>query len=387
MPCLNEEETLERCITKAQASLQKENISGEILVADNGSTDSSVEIALRLGARVIRVAEKGYGNALRAGIAAARGQWVLLADADDSYDFSSIQPFLEKLSAGYDFVMGCRLESGGGTIMPGAMPWKHRWIGVPALSMIGRVFYKCPVHDFHCGMRAFRRDAILGLGLRTSGMEFASEMVIQATLAGLKIANVPITLYRDGRSRPPHLRSWRDGWRHLRFMLLYSPTWLFLFPGLFSILAGSLVSLRLWLGPWKIGPYGFDTNTMLVATMCVSLGIETTLFGIFTKIYAMSAGMLPVSKRWLLAFRLVTLERGILAGLIVGLCGLGILIKSLVFWKAAHFGPLDYPTSLRMVIPAIFLMITGAQLFFSSFLFSILGGNFARPNSPVFHEL
>ena len=241
MPCLNEAETLAVCVRKAKASLTQSGLRGEVIVADNGSSDGSVQIAEELGARVVHVPEKGYGNALRAGIEAAQGKWIIMGDADDSYDFSDLDRFVEKLQQGYHLVMGCRLPSGGGTIMVGAMPWKHRWLGNPVLSWVGRLFFKCPVHDFHCGLRGFSREAYEQMDLRTTGMEFASEMVIKATVKSLRITEVPITLFKDGRSRPPHLRSWRDGWRHLRFMLLFSPTWLFLVPGvLLGLLVGYL---------------------------------------------------------------------------------------------------------------------------------------------------
>jgi glycosyltransferase involved in cell wall biosynthesis len=245
MPCLNEAETLRACIEKAQRTLHWARLTGEVLVADNGSSDGSVQIAERLGARVVHVSDKGYGSALRAGIEVANGKWIIMGDADDSYDFSDLNRFVEKLQEGYELVMGCRLPSGGGRIMAGAMPWKHLWIGNPVLSWVGRLFFKCPVRDFHCGLRAFSKEAYDKMDLRTTGMEFASEMVIKATLNSLRIAEVPITLFKDGRSRPPHLRSWRDGWRHLRFMLLFSPTWLFLVPGFGLMSLGVGFGMRL----------------------------------------------------------------------------------------------------------------------------------------------
>jgi len=293
MPCLNEAETLETCIKKAQETIKRYGILGEIIIVDNGSIDCSQDIARMCGARVVQVGTKGYGAALLGGINAARGRFIIMGDADDSYDFSNIIGFVEKLREGYDLVMGCRLPSGGGMIMPGAMPWKHRWIGNPALSTIGRLFFKSPVSDFHCGLRAFRKDAIEKLELRTTGMEFASEMVIKATIMGLCITQIPITLYKDGRSIPPHLRSWRDGWRHLRFMLMYSPRWLFLIPGsmLFTISLSFFILLEL--GPIRIGSIVFDTNTLLVFAMTILFGFQLIAFSIYTKAFAITEGLLP----------------------------------------------------------------------------------------------
>jgi glycosyltransferase involved in cell wall biosynthesis len=264
MPCLNEAETLATCIRKARLGFEKSGICGEVVIADNGSTDGSQQIAVREGARVIEVAAKGYGNALRGGIHAAHGKWIIMGDADDSYDFSSMAPFVAKLREGWELVMGCRLPVGGGTIMPGAMPWKHRWIGNPALSFIGRLLFKCPAHDFHCGLRAFTKEGFVRMDLRTSGMELASELVIKATLCKLKITEVPITLHPDGRSRAPHLRSWRDGWRHLRFMLLFSPRWLFLIPGLGLSLLGGVGLITLTTGQMIFGKVVLDVGTMIL---------------------------------------------------------------------------------------------------------------------------
>ena len=267
MPCLNEAETLASCIRKAQQSLTDLAIQGEVLIADNGSSDGSQELARSLGARVVDIAQKGYGHALRGGIEAAAGKFIIMADSDDSYDFSKLRPFVEKLQAGHDLVMGCRMPWGGGTVLPGAMPWKHRWIGNPVLSFIGRLFFKCPVTDFHCGLRGFTKTAYLKMDLRTTGMELASEMVIKATLQNMKITEVPITLHPDGRSRPPHLRSWRDGWRHLRFMMLFSPRWLFLIPGISLGAVGGLFLSLLAFQPLSLGPVVLDINSMLVAAM------------------------------------------------------------------------------------------------------------------------
>jgi hypothetical protein len=322
---------------------------------------------------VVHVKEKGYGNALRGGIEAATGKWILMADADDSYDFGQITPFVKKLQDGYDLVMGCRLPKGGGKIMKGAMPWKHRWIGNPLLSGIGRLFFESRATDFHCGMRAFTREAYQRITPRTTGMEFASEMVIKATLQGLRIAEVPITLYKDGRSRPPHLRSWRDGWRHLRFMLLYSPTWLFLLPGVLLLLIGTAFGARLQMGSWKVGPFGFDTNTMLVCSMCQVVGLQIFFFGIFTRVFAISEGLLPKTASPLdRIYKWFTLERGVLLGLVIFLVGLAKLIMAVLYWKGSNFGVIPYSESLRMVIPAVTFMMIGVQIIFSSFFLSIL---------------
>jgi len=373
LPCLNEAETLGNCILKAQKSIEALKLDGEIIVADNGSTDGSLEIAKNLGALVVHVKEKGYGNALRGGIEAATGKWIIMADADDSYDFGQITPFVKKLQDGYDLVMGCRLPKGGGKIMKGAMPWKHRWIGNPLLSGIGRLFFESRATDFHCGMRAFTREAYQQITPRTTGMEFASEMVIKATLQGLRIAEVPITLYKDGRSRPPHLRSWRDGWRHLRFMLLYSPTWLFLLPGVLLLLIGTAFGARLQMGSWKVGPFGFDTNTMLVCSMCQVVGLQIFFFGIFTRVFAISEGLLPKTASPLdRIYKWFTLERGVLLGLVIFLVGLAKLIMAVLYWKGSNFGVIPYSESLRMVIPAVTFMMIGVQIIFSSFFLSIL---------------
>jgi glycosyltransferase involved in cell wall biosynthesis len=372
MPCLNEAETIATCIKKAQASLVQSGLRGEVLIADNGSKDDSVHIAEQLGARVVRVTEKGYGHALRGGIEAARGQWIIMGDSDDSYDFSKVEPFLEKLRAGYDLVMGCRLPWGGGRIMPGAMPWKHLWIGNPALSFIGRLFFHCPVTDFHCGLRAFTKKAFAEMELRTAGMEFASEMVIKATLKGLRIAEVPITLHKDGRSRPPHLRSWRDGWRHLRFMLLFSPRWLFHWPGTLLLALGLALFIPLSIGSFKVGNVRLDTNTLLVSSMMMVVGCQLVFFGVFTRLYCVAHGLLPERKTltWLMGF--FSLERGLIAGLALVLAGGGFLLVAIWRWQQTGFGELDYPSSLRLVIPAVTGLTLGVQLIFSSFFLSVL---------------
>ena len=373
MPCLNEAETLQRCINKAQRSIRRQNLRAEIIIADNGSTDGSKRIAQACGARVVPVEAKGYGAALAGGIEAARGRYIIMGDADDSYDFSNIFPFIEKLREGQDLVMGCRLPAGGGTVEPGAMPWKHRWIGNPVLTGIGRLFFRSPISDFHCGLRAFRREAYQKLDMRTTGMEFASEMVIKATLKKMRIAQIPITLHKDGRSRPPHLRSWRDGWRHLRFMLMYSPRWLFLFPGIIGFLAGVFLFALLLQGPVRLGMAFFDTNTLLVSGMAIILSFQLISFAVFTKIFVISEGLLPEDPRLNRLFSIVTLEVGILIGLVLAVSGLGLLIGAVVYWAEQGFGELSYPDSLRLIIPAVTSLILGVQIIFSSFFMSILG--------------
>lgn len=373
MPCLNEAETLERCINKAMRSISELGLRGEVLIADNGSTDGSIELAERCGARVVQVTAKGYGSALRGGIESARGQWIIMGDADDSYDFSRLGPFVEKLRQGFDLVMGCRMPRGGGTIMPGAMPWKHRWIGNPVLSLIGRIFFKCPAQDFHCGLRGFSKQACEQMNLQTTGMEFASEMVIKATMKGLRIGQVPITLHKDGRSRPPHLRSWRDGWRHLRFMLLFSPRWLFLAPGLLLTLAGSLCMLALWCSQLKIAGFVLDAGTMAVFGMAVLVGTQLIAFACFTKVFAIAEGLLPPDPKFARVFRFLDLEKGVLFGVAIFLGGGLILTNALLFWREAGFGAIPYSENLRRVIPAVTLIATGMQVIFASFFLSVLG--------------
>jgi glycosyltransferase involved in cell wall biosynthesis len=373
MPCLNEAETLATCIEKAKAGIARTGVTGEILIADNGSTDGSIEIAERNGARVVNVAEKGYGNALRGGIAAARGRWIIMGDADASYDFENIEHFIGKLREGNALVMGCRLPIGGGTIMPGAMPWKNRWIGNPSLSLIGRTLFKTPIHDFHCGLRAFTKEGYGSLCLKTTGMEFASEMVMKATLKGLPVSEVPITLHPDGRSRPPHLRAWRDGWRHLRFMLIYSPRWLFLVPGLVLTLLGSLAAIFLVSAPREIFGIAFDVGTLLVASMAIIAGVQMVGFACFTKAFAIASGLLPNDPQFARVFRVLTLEKGVLAGGVILLGGLALFARAIWIWKEAHFGQLSYAENLRILTPAVTAAVVGLQVIFSSFFMSVLG--------------
>jgi glycosyltransferase involved in cell wall biosynthesis len=369
MPCLDEAETVETCIRKAQCAIQRHNLSAEVIVADNGSTDGSQNIADRCGARVVTVLEKGYGSALKGGINASRGRFVIMGDADDSYDFSDLYPFVEKLREGYDLVMGTRLK---GRIMPGAMPWLNRWLGNPVLTGIGRLFFACPVSDFHCGLRAFSKEAYHRMNLVTTGMEFASEMVVKASFLALRITEVPITFYRDRRPRPPHLRRWRDAWRHLRFMLLYSPRWLFLVPGAFLFLFGGMLCIWLLPGPRNLGGVSLDVHTLLVGGLACILGSQLISFAVFAKVFAVTEGLLPEDPRVNQLFRLLTLEVGLAVGVLTTLVGIGLLVYAVFLWGQKGFGPLDYRQSMRLVIPAVTLLILGVQTVFSSFFLSIL---------------
>jgi glycosyltransferase involved in cell wall biosynthesis len=376
MPCLNEAETIERCIVKAQASFQKHGISGEVVIGDNGSTDGSQGIATRLGARVIPVRARGYGSALRGGIEAARGKYVIMGDSDDSYDFSSIEPFVSRLREGNDLVMGNRFKGG---IMPGAMPWKHRWIGNPVLTGIGRIFFGSPAGDFHCGLRAFSKEAYHRMDLRTTGMEFASEMVIKSTLLGLRISETPIILHKDGRSRPPHLRSWRDGWRHLRFMLLFCPFWLFLVPGALMLLLG--LSAGAWLlgEARKVGGLELDVHTLLIMSLLCAVGYQTMIFGTFTKLFAVTEGFHPPHpllerfKRW------VNLEKGLIVGLLLVAGGLTWILTSVLAWKKTGYGTLDPRVTMRQMIPGVTILSLGVETIFASFFLSVLGINRKPP--------
>lgn len=370
MPCLNEAETLASCIKKAQRWLNRNHVAGEIIIADNGSTDGSQIIATVLGARVVDIEEKGYGSALRGGIEAAQGKYVIMADADDSYNFSNLSPFLEKLRAGYELVMGNRFAGG---IMPGAMPPLHKYLGNPVLTGIGRLFFRSPCGDFHCGLRGFSRAAVMKLDLRTSGMEFASEMVVKSTLNNLSIIEVPTTLSPDGRSREPHLRSWRDGWRHLRFLLLYSPRWLFLYPGALLMLLGLATGLWLMPGPRTVGHITFDVHTLLYAAAAVVTGFQAVNFAVFTKIFGVTEGLLPPDPKLEKAFKYVTLELGLIVGLTLFISGLLLSIYALSDWGAHSFGSLDPTKVLRLVIPAATAMMLGSEIVLSSFFLSVLG--------------
>ncbi|HVU24469.1 MAG TPA: glycosyltransferase family 2 protein [Opitutus sp.] len=370
MPCLNEAETLAGCIAEAARALREQGIAGEIVVADNGSTDGSQAIATRLGARVVPVSQKGYGAALQGGIAAARGRYVLMGDSDGSYDFGQAANFLAKLREGCDLVMGNRFRGG---IQRGAMPWKNRYLGNPFLSGLGRLFFRCPIRDFHCGLRAFSKDACARLQLRTTGMEFASEMVIKATLLGLRVAEIPTPLRPDGRSRPPHLRPWRDGWRHLRFMLLFSPRWLFLQPGLLLIVAGTAAGALLARGPVRVGAITFDVHTFLFAAIAVLIGFQSVLFAVLTKVFAIQSGILPPDEKFQRWFRWINLEKGLAAGLVAALAGLVLTLGAVAAWQRHGFGPLVPGELLRPVIAGGVLLALGCQTVLASFFLSILG--------------
>jgi glycosyltransferase involved in cell wall biosynthesis/SAM-dependent methyltransferase len=377
MPCLNEAETLEPCIRTAAGYLAARGIRGEIVIGDNGSTDGSREIALRNGARVVDVPIRGYGAAVYHATLTARGRFVIVGDSDGSYDFSALQPFVEKLRQGYGLVMGNRFLGG---IRPGAMPWKNRYLGNPLLTGLGRLFFHSPAHDFHCGLRGFSRDFFQRMDLRTTGMEFASEMVIKATLAGERIAEVPTTLDPAGRSCAPHLRPWRDGWRHLRFMLLYSPRWLFLIPGLLAMLLGGTGALILLGGDLAIGSVHLGVHTMLYAAMFVVAGFEAVCFSVFTKIFAIVEGLLPEDPRLTRLFQYVTLESGLAAGFLLLFFSAAVSFHALSYWSSTTFGPLDPAKMLRLVIPAAFAFLLGCQTILASLFMSVLGLSVRKPS-------
>ncbi|MBW6397364.1 glycosyltransferase family 2 protein [Roseomonas sp. HJA6] len=370
MPCLNEAETLGTCVRKAMGYLARSGIAGEVLVADNGSTDGSQAIAEGLGARVVAVPARGYGAALIAGIAAARGRFVIMGDSDDSYDFTDLDAFVAKLRDGYALVMGNRFRGG---IRPGAMPALHRYLGNPVLSTIGRVFFGAPVRDFHCGLRGFDRDAIRALDLRAPGMEFASEMVVKATVQGLRITEVPTTLSPDGRSRPPHLRSWRDGWRHLRFLLVFCPRWLFLYPGGALFLAGLVATALLLPGPLHVGSVTFDVHTLLYGAGAVIMGFQAVQFWAFAQLYGAQQGVVPEEKRLTALLARFGLEPAlIVAGLLV-LAGLGLGVAAVALWGAQRFGPLEGMGAMRMAIASVTSMVLGLQMAFGAFFVALLG--------------
>jgi len=370
MPCLNEAETLATCIRKAQGYLERSGVVGEIVIADNGSTDGSQEIARELGARVVDVAAKGYGSALMGGIEASLGTYVVMGDADDSYDFSNLDPYLERLRAGDDLVMGNRFRGG---IEPGAMPPLHKYLGNPVLSFIGRLFFPSKIRDFHCGLRGFNRESILSIGLITTGMEFASEMVVKSTLSGLKISEVPTTLKKDGRSRPPHLRSWRDGWRHLRFLLLFSPRWLFLYPGIVTFLIGLVGSAVLAFGPLQLGDVGFNVSTQVYLMALTAVGYQAVLFALLTKLYARHEGFfIPRSAAFERVAERATLESGALIGVAVFLVGLVIGIVQFAAWAASGFGAQDAVDTVRLAIPAALFMILGVQTTMAAFFLGVI---------------
>jgi hypothetical protein len=369
MPCLNEAATVGRCVAKARGFLERTGIDGEVLVVDNGSHDGSRALAERAGARVVEVAERGYGAALAGGIAAARGRYIIMGDADDSYDFSGLDGFVARLREGYPLVMGNRFRGG---IRKGAMPLLHRYLGNPVLSFVGRLLFRARVGDFHCGLRGFDREAVRSLRLRTSGMEFASELVVKASLAGWRIAEVPTTLAPDGRGRPPHLRSWRDGWRHLRFLLLFSPRWLFLYPGCALLTAGVALTVALYFAPLRFLGAGLDIHSMLYASAAALLGLQLCLFALFARVSAQNAGLLPRRPGLDRLLRVMTLERGLLLGLSLALCGLLWSGAAFWQWREAGFGALDPRVVMRDTIPAATLMVGGMEIVLAAFLLSVL---------------
>jgi glycosyltransferase involved in cell wall biosynthesis len=370
MPCLNEAETLAVCIKKAQSFFEKENIAGEVVIADNGSTDGSQKIALELNARVIDVPQKGYGNALIGGINAAHGKYIMMGDADDSYDFSNMMPYLIKLREGNDLVMGNRFKGG---IKKGAMPFLHRYLGNPVLSFIGRLFFNSKIGDFHCGLRGFSKEAFYKMELKTTGMEFASEMIVKASLNELKIAEVPTILSPDGRSRPPHLNTWKDGWRHLRFLLLYSPKWLFFLPGILLMVFGLITSTMLVIGPVKIGTITFDIHTLLFTSGFILIGFQFILFYGLTKVFTVENNLLPKSKKYDTLFKYITMEKGLILGALFVVTGIVLSFIAYNYWQDINFGNINNFNTLRIVIPAIISMLLGVQIILFSLFFSILG--------------
>ncbi|MFC6354812.1 glycosyltransferase family 2 protein [Luethyella okanaganae] len=376
MPCLNEAETLATCIDKAHDYLARSGVVGEIVIADNGSSDGSQQIAIDHGARVVDIVEKGYGSALMGGIEAARGRYVIMGDADDSYDFSRLDAFVERLRAGDELVMGNRFRGG---IEPGAMPPLHKYLGNPVLSWIGRILFRSPIKDFHCGLRGFDRQAVLDLHLQTTGMEFASEVVVKSTLGGLRVSEVPTTLKKDGRSRPPHLRSWRDGWRHLRFLMIFSPRWLFLIPGSVAFGIGLLGTLVLAFGPLDFGDIGLDVSSQLYLTALAVVGYQAVLFAILTKIYAQHEGFnIPRGRNFDRLEKRLSLESGAVVGVLIFLIGLVIAVVQLIAWGAEGFGALDTSKMLRAAIPATLFMMLGAQTVMAGMFLGILGVGLKR---------
>ena len=373
MPCLNEHETVGACVQKAVGALAQSGLRGEVIVADNGSTDGSVEIAESLGARVVVVRARGYGHALRGGIQAARGRYVIMGDADDSYDFREVPRFVGELRKGYDLVQGCRLPSGGGTVLPGAMPWLHRWIGNPLLSWLAWLMFRTPVNDIYCGMRGFTRASFEALDLQSTGMEFATEMLIKASLFGQRIHQIPLTLSPDGRrTRRPHLRTFRDGWRTLRFFLIFSPRWLFWNSGWALIVLGVL-GYAIALPGLTIAGVKFDAHTLVIASMLLQLGTQSTIFAVLTTTYAIKQRFRPSSRRVDRFFEIFTLERGAVVGLVGIVLGFVVILSATVAWYLTGFGALDYATMMRVVVPGATMVTLGTGVILNSFLCSMLG--------------
>ncbi len=370
MPCLNEAETLAVCIAKARGFLERSGIAGEVLIADNGSTDGSQDIARAAGARVVDIAQKGYGAALMGGIDAARGKYVIMGDADDSYDFVNLDGFVARLREGFALVMGNRFRGG---IEPGAMPWHHKYIGNPVLSFLGKLFFRTEASDFHCGLRGFDRQRIIDLGLRTTGMEFASEMLVKATLNGLPVAEVPTTLKPDGRSRAPHLRSFRDGWRHLRFLLLFSPRWLFLYPGLILLAVGLFLGALLIRGPVPVSDtLTLDVNTFLFAAICIILGLQGVSFALIGRRFASNYGFIPPSQKFDMMLESLTLERVLAIAAVLVVIGIGALLWAVFSWATVDFGNLSDSAVTRFMIVAMTMLVAGLQLAMTAFMGSMI---------------
>lgn len=369
MPCLNEARTLGLCIREALESMRQAGIGGEVVIADNGSTDGSQVLAEQHGARVVAVTAKGYGNALRGGIAAARGRYIVMGDADASYDFSHVPRFVEKLREGYDLVMGHRFRGG---VLPGAMPWKNRYIGNPVLSFVGRLFFRTGIGDFHCGLRGFSAAAYQRMNLRTTGMEFASEMVIKSVVLHLKVTEVPTSLRPDGRGRPPHLRPWRDGWRHLRFMLLFSPRWLFFYPGIVLMVLGTLLGGVLLPGPLRLGSVVLDVHTMLFAAVGILIGFQAVSFAVLSKFFAIRAGLRANEEQFENRLGKLTLEAGLLIGGLLIAVGFFLWVGAVWFWREQSFGPLQPAQTLRLVIPGSLCLALGCQMILMSFFLGVL---------------
>jgi len=370
IPCLNEAATIATCVGKALDSMRRLGVKGEVVVADNGSTDGSQELAQASGARVIAVARKGYGSALAAAVSAAHGTFVIMGDGDDSYDFSRLDPFVEELRQGADLVVGNRFTGG---IERGAMPWLHKYVGNPLLTLIAKRMFRSPAGDIYCGLRGFRKAAIESLDLRSTGMEYAIEMVVKSALYRLRVVEVPTTLSPDGRGREPHLRTWRDGWRSLRFLLLYSPSWLFLYPGSAAMVLGTIVTCLLAVRPRTVAGVTYDVHTLLYAAIAVIIGYQAVIFSVGAKLFAVAEGLLPASLTWNRLFRVVTLETGLLLGVLLFAVGLAGSVYALVHWGHHSFGPLDYASTLRRVIPSAALLAIGSQTILASFFLSILG--------------
>jgi len=375
LPCLNEEKTVGNCVSQAKSFLKESKVIGEVIVADNGSTDNSVEIAKKNDARVIHVTNKGYGSALMGGFETANGKYIIMADADESYDLANLMPFVEKLREGYDLVMGNRFKGG---IKKGAMPWHHKYIGNPVLSFIGQLFFRTPAKDFHCGLRGFTKEAIAKMNLQTTGMEFASEIVVKASILEMKVTEVPTTLSPDGRARPPHLRSIRDGWRHLRFLLIFSPRWLFLIPGIVFLLLGGVASLILFFGPVNTSLRLFDFHSFILAGTAMMIGLSMMSFAFITRVFAYNFGLLPNKPRMFYLFKYFKLETGLISGLIIILIGILLIIRATSLSYTLGFDAIGFGKSVRLVFGGALSIMTGTQVFLTSFVLSILGMNMPR---------